>query len=167
MPFFRTVFFFCALATCSGAWGQTPAPPAYEAEALRYFLDVLVPRDHPAYRKLNYSGYVSPTAFSFQVFSPCFSTLDSLQHEETAGTLRIRSQPTGKAVPTPAGTAYKVVRKAGRSVPSVSLCDALELRNRRVVPIYLSALYHYTDCYYISMDTAGHVVSACRKGVIQ
>ena len=134
MPFFRTVFFLGCLATCSGAWGQTPAPPAYEAEALRYFLDVLVPRDHPSYHKLSYSGYVSPTAFSFQVFTPCFTTFDSLQVEETAGTLRIRSKPTGKVVPTPAGTAFKVVRKAGRRVPWVCLCDALELRNRRWHP---------------------------------
>ena len=156
---FRTILLLSLLTGGLAARGQSPAAVPYEAEALRYLLTTLVPRDHPTYRKLTFSGYVLPDPFTFRVFPPCFAPLDSVAHEAT---FRIRSEPTGKSVPLPPGHTLRMVKRLGRTVPWVGVCDAMEWRTRRVVPIYLSLQRHYSDCYFITLNLAGQVVSACR-----
>lgn len=166
MLFFRSTFFFGVLASSCGAWGQTPAPPDYEAEALRYFATELLPRDHPTYRKLSYSGHVLPERFTFQVTRPCFPTADSLLFE--AGALVLRSRSTGKAAPLPPGRALKAVKRTGRNVPWLGVWDAFAWHDqRRVVPLCLSLRYHYSDYYFITLNPAGLVVSSCRVAHVQ
>jgi hypothetical protein len=168
MNSFRLMALLGALGLCFSlsARAQATASVDYEAVALRYFLTTLLPQDHPTYRKLSYSGYVLPEPHTF-TFSPCFAPFDSLQREEVAITRWLRAQSTGKTVPIPPNSALKVVRRGGRAIPWVGISDALDLRAQRVVPICLSLLHHYTDYYFITLNSAGQVVSACRRQTIQ
>ena len=151
------------LGPCFDALAQSTAPVDYEAVALRHFLVTLLPQDHPTYHKLTYSGYVLPDPFAFH-FPPCFTPYDSLRHDATF----VRpSRSTGKAVPVPPGSAFKVVTRSGRNIPWVGVSDALVWRTRRLVPICLSLRYHYTDYYNITLSPTGQVLSSCRKQTIQ
>jgi hypothetical protein len=168
MNSFRQMTLLGALSLCLGqnAQAQATASVDYEAVALRYFLTTLLPQDRPTYRKLSYSGRVLPGPHAF-IFFPCFAPFDSLRREEGAINRWLGAPSTGKTVPIPPSSALKVVRRGGRSIPWVSVSDALDLRAGRVVPICLSLLYHYTDYYFITLDSAGQVVSACRRQTIQ
>lgn len=133
----------------------------YEATGLHYFLITLLPRDHPTYFKIVYSGYTVLEKAPFQIASPCFLSSDSLQQ---AGI--VVQEPTGKAVPIQPATSLKVVDHPRRKVPSVLVWDAIELGRKRVVLVAISLRYHYTDYYYITLSPTYQVLSSCRFGEV-